>query len=186
MRIVRAAEGRRTPWKNGGGETMEIAVHPPGAGLDAFEWRVSMALVAADGPFSNFPKVDRTLAVLTGDGLELAVGGDAPVRLTAASPPFGFAADAPCTGRLLGGRVTDLNVMTRRGRFIHSMRRMNVAEPATLDAESGTAVVVCRKGSLLAGGVVFGPGDAILFEGTMEIAAHDGAAEAIGVVIQPS
>ena len=54
------------PWKNGGGTTIEIAVSPHGAGLDDFDWRVSMAHVASHGPFSLFPNIDRTLAVLSG------------------------------------------------------------------------------------------------------------------------
>ena len=41
MRILRAPDYRRMPWKNGGGETTEIAVFPAGAGLDDFDWRVS-------------------------------------------------------------------------------------------------------------------------------------------------
>lgn len=186
MKILRAAEGRRTPWKNGGGETVEIAVHPPGAGLDAFDWRVSTALVAADGPFSAFPGVDRTLAVLTGAGLDLAVGGDAPLRLTPASAPFAFPADVPCTGRLVGGPVTDLNVMTRRGRFTHAVRPLDLAGPAPLDAEGGTALVFCRDGRIAAGGDVLGPGDAVLFRGRLEISARDGAAEGSLIVIRAS
>ncbi|WP_431460998.1 HutD family protein, partial [Klebsiella pneumoniae] len=33
MRILRAADYRSMPWKNGGGVTTEIAVSPAGAGL---------------------------------------------------------------------------------------------------------------------------------------------------------
>ncbi len=43
------------PWKNGGGETAEIAVFPPSADLSEFGWRISMATVSSDGPFSAFP-----------------------------------------------------------------------------------------------------------------------------------
>ena len=67
-------------WKNGGGETAEIAVSPPGAALDAFDWRLSMAKVETDGPFSAFPGIDRTLAILEGEGIRLSVGGEPPLR----------------------------------------------------------------------------------------------------------
>ena len=60
MRVLRAADYPRMPWKNGGGETAEILVEPAGAPLDSFDWRLSMARVAADGPFSLFPGVERT------------------------------------------------------------------------------------------------------------------------------
>ena len=36
-----------TPWKNGGGATREIACWPPGTGLDSFDWRISVATIAA-------------------------------------------------------------------------------------------------------------------------------------------
>ena len=68
MRLVRRADLTPRPWKNGGGVTREIAAHPPEAGLDGFDWRLSMADVASDGPFSAFPGIDRTLTVIEGAG----------------------------------------------------------------------------------------------------------------------
>ncbi len=59
MRVIRSTDYRRMPWKNGSGETAEIAIWPDGVALDAFDWRISMARVAADGPFSAFAGVDR-------------------------------------------------------------------------------------------------------------------------------
>ena len=61
-------------WKNGGGETAEIAVFPEGACYDDFHWRLSMARIAADGPFSTFPNVDRTLALIEGNGMVIEAG----------------------------------------------------------------------------------------------------------------
>src|SRR5260221_551419 len=49
MRIIRAANYRRMQWKNGGGETTEIAVSPPGAALDDFALPISMAHGASGG-----------------------------------------------------------------------------------------------------------------------------------------
>ncbi|MEC4600651.1 HutD family protein, partial [Burkholderia vietnamiensis] len=51
---IRGAALVASPWKNGGGVTREIAAYPPGAALDAFAWRVSVADVGAGGPFSRF------------------------------------------------------------------------------------------------------------------------------------
>ncbi len=75
LTILKAENHRRMPWKNGGGVTVEIAIHPQGASVDDFDWRVSMATVASDGPFSVFPGIDRTLSVLEGDGILLDVEG---------------------------------------------------------------------------------------------------------------
>lgn len=177
------------PWKNGGGETVELLVHPAGAGLDAFDWRISMARVAADGPFSAFPGVDRTLTVLDGDGLALAIAGRDPIRLTPGSPPLAFAADAPCAGRLLGGPVTDLNVMTRRGHFVHAVEAVDLAAPRVFGGEGATVLVLCRWGEILCPGlgtlgrhdaVVLGAGDAVT------IAARRLPAAALAVAVRPA
>ena len=95
MRILRSAYYREMPWKNGGGTTTEIAVSPPGAATDGFDWRISMASVQSDGWFSEFPQVDRTLSILQGNGILLSISGGAEVQICQASEPFHFPADAP-------------------------------------------------------------------------------------------
>src|SRR5262245_61025011 len=145
MRILPAENHRRMPWKNGGGVTTEIAVFPAGAGLDDFEWRLSMANVASDGPFSLFQGVDRTLAVLEGEGIVLAVEGLPEIALTRSSAPFAFAADRPASARLIGGPILDLNVMTRRGHFAHRVARLGSG--ATVIGGSSLTVIFCAEGS---------------------------------------
>ncbi|HWW27823.1 MAG TPA: HutD family protein, partial [Caulobacter sp.] len=85
----------------------------PGAGLDGFDWRVSLADVAADGPFSAFPGVDRVLTMIAGDGLVLEIDGQ-PVRLEPGAPLV-FPGEAAVMARLTAGPIRDLNVMVRRG-----------------------------------------------------------------------
>lgn len=148
MRVIRSAEYRRMPWKNGGGETMEIAVSPQGAALDAFAWRISMARVASDGPFSLFPGIDRTLMILEGHGIGLAIAGRPPVALTAASEPLPFPGDVPASARLIGGPVTDLNVMTRRGIVTHAVTRLRLGEKIDLAIDADAALLLCHAGRL--------------------------------------
>ncbi|HWV09358.1 MAG TPA: HutD family protein, partial [Pseudomonas sp.] len=74
QRLIDLATTPCTPWKNGGGETRELAIEPAGAALDEFEWRISSARVTAPGGFSSFPGIDRSLAILNGDGLGLVAG----------------------------------------------------------------------------------------------------------------
>lgn len=113
-KILRAVERIAQPWKNGGGITSEVAISPPGAGLDDFDWRVSIAEVRAAGAFSTFENIDRILAIL--EGRMVLTFADRTVELDAACAPFAFAGDLACSGDPLGAKVTDLNVMTRRGR----------------------------------------------------------------------
>ncbi|APW36479.1 histidine utilization protein HutD [Rhodoferax koreense] len=106
-----------TPWKNGGGTTREIVCQPPGAGMDGFDWRVSIATIAAAGPFSAFPGVDRVIMLLDGDGVRLHTPQGLDHRLDTPLVPFPFAGDMALDCDLLGGPSTDFNVMTRRGRL---------------------------------------------------------------------
>ncbi|MGC4029260.1 MAG: HutD family protein [Steroidobacteraceae bacterium] len=137
------------PWKNGGGETFEIAVSPPGASLDSMDWRISMAIVAADGPFSSFPGVDRTLSILEGRGMELDLGtGHGNHVLTRKTGPLHFPADIPATARLIGGAVTDLNVMTRRSRYTHAVTRHLLQGCRTFDIGAAEAALFCCAGAV--------------------------------------
>jgi environmental stress-induced protein Ves len=114
-RLLKPADYVRMPWKNGGGHTMEIAAHPAGGTQAAFDWRVSIAEVAADGPFSLFPGVDRILVLLSGAGMRLT--GDAhAAELRAPYEPYAFGGDDAISCTLVGGPVRDFNLMLRRGR----------------------------------------------------------------------
>ena len=171
MRVIRAASYRRMPWKNGGGETIEVAVSPDGAGLDAFDWRVSMARVAAPGPFSLFPGIDRTLAILDGAGLLLS-GPKGTVELTASSNPYSFPADTPVEANLPDGAVMDLNVMSRRGAMRHRLTRRVLEGSVRLSREADAMLVLPR------GEVQGSRGDA-----TTDLSCGDGLFIADGVLL---
>ncbi|MFI9050257.1 HutD family protein [Streptomyces sp. NPDC053427] len=115
VRILRAEGRLAAPWSNGGGVTREIAVHPPGAGWGTFDWRVSLADVTRDGPYSPLPGIRRILTVVDGGGLELTVDGASRPPL-GRFRPFAFPGDADTASRLLDGPVVNLNVMVREGR----------------------------------------------------------------------
>nr|WP_246700474.1 HutD family protein [Variibacter gotjawalensis] len=105
-----------TPWRNGGGVTREIAVSPPGAGFGDFLWRVSLATVAADGPFSVFAGIDRQIMLIEGEGLQLrSDDGAIDHRLDTPHEPFSFSGDVAIHGTLIAGKTLDFNVMSRRG-----------------------------------------------------------------------
>lgn len=112
--LLPAAMRVAVPWKDGGGITRTIAVGPEGAGMEDFDWRLSMAEVRAAGPFSRFDGIDRSLAVLAGE-LTLDIDGRTR-RIGRGDAPLTFAGDVPVTGTPVGGDVTDLNLMVRRGR----------------------------------------------------------------------
>jgi hypothetical protein len=114
------------PWKNGGGSTTQIAIEPPDAGFDNFDWRISLATIAEDGPFSTFPGVDRTLALVEGHGVTLDIDGDNRVLQCDDEPVVSFPGEANVQAKLNRGPTTDFNVMTRRARCRHQfgLRRL--------------------------------------------------------------
>ena len=102
------------PWRNGGGTTWEIARGAPeGAGETHWHWRFSLAEIAADGPFSAFPHVDRLLTVVAGEGIVLTIDGSEPRRLTRGED-IQFPGEAAIGCVLVAGATRDLNLMVDR------------------------------------------------------------------------
>ena len=169
-RLIPYAGLLAAPWKNGGGSTTEIAVSPDGAGFADFDWRVSLATICADGPFSIFPGVDRTLALVDGAGVTLAIDGERRFVLCEDDPLMEFKGEAEVDAILNDGATIDFNVMTRRARCTHRLGRRSIAGRAefaprgdltVLFLAQGEALSVCSDGERL-GMVRY---DAVVFEG---------------------
>jgi environmental stress-induced protein Ves len=155
-RILRAAEHVRMPWKNGLGMTTEIARADSLCG-DGFDWRISLADVAADGPFSLFPGLHRHIAVIAGDGMILQFSDGVSHRLEP-FVPFSFDGMRPLHGTLLNGPVRDLNVMVRAAQLHAVLEILPAHEPVALspltNGSQGFAIVlsgsfVDRSGQVL-------------------------------------
>ncbi|WP_034711626.1 HutD family protein [Acidovorax sp. JHL-9] len=132
-----------TPWKNGGGATRELACWPPGADMEHFDWRVSVATIAQSGPFSRFPGVDRVITLLTGDGVHLRQPGTGiDHRLDQPLQPFAFAGDGGMDCDLLGATSQDFNLMARRGRWQGAVQVLR--SPAVLPARPAGLLLAVR------------------------------------------
>jgi uncharacterized protein len=109
LNIIRLSQVPHEPWRNGGGSTQALLAWPTPA-----DWllRVSVARIAADGPFSAFPGVARHFVVLAGAGVELA-WQDRVVHLNPRSEPLAFDGADPPVCRLPAGPTDDLNLMAR-------------------------------------------------------------------------
>lgn len=113
------------PWKNGGGVTRTLSVDTAG---QPPRWRVSVADIDRDGPYSRFPGYDRVSVVLTGGGVELVAEGadvadvaDAERITLAPGVATAFAGDAGFQSRLLNGPVRVLNLFVLRGAAVASV-----------------------------------------------------------------
>jgi environmental stress-induced protein Ves len=111
-RLIRVDEIAAQPWRNGGGVTRELLAWP-----SSQHWsvRVSVAEVAADGPFSRFAAAQRWFAVLEGEGVELMIDGTAR-QVRRGEEPLCFSGESTTTCRLLDGPTRDLNLMLRAAR----------------------------------------------------------------------
>jgi environmental stress-induced protein Ves len=158
VRVLRFATYRKTPWKNGGGFTHEIArangeVEP--------EWRVSVATIDRDGPFSDFTGFDRTIVPLDGAGFELSFDDGSAVVLDHRCVPFRFAGEKKVLCRLLDGRSRDLNAMALRERWQHDVTALALSRtPVRFDAPAGSFVFFAGAASATCGNETFDLHDA--------------------------
>ncbi|WP_337840681.1 HutD family protein [Rheinheimera sp.] len=110
MRVITPEQWQTQPWQNGGGITHQLLRQDDAHGL---LWRISIAEVASDGPFSAFPGIDRIILLLQGKGVRLQLPTE-QVELNCAFQPFAFAGETPVHCKLTDGAIRDFNLMSRR------------------------------------------------------------------------
>ena len=115
LKVLRARDYPRMPWKNGGGSTEEIS-RDAGTGLDGFGWRLSIADIGESGGFSTFAGYERIITVLQGDGMTLSVDGQ-NTRPLLPLDPFAFSGESKVTCTLLGGAIRDFNLIYAPQRY---------------------------------------------------------------------
>lgn len=150
--VLRFQDQPVVPWRNGGGTTREVARFPAGSSAQPFAWRVSVARVATDGPFSPFPGVDRTLWLVQGRGMRLDVDGR-PATLSRRFARLDFPGEAAVMAHLLEGPTEDLNVMVDRTRFRATSCIAQLGAGTTLAngvAACGHAVALVLRGRVRA------------------------------------
>ncbi|MFN9812897.1 MAG: HutD family protein [Deltaproteobacteria bacterium] len=128
MEIVRPSRWVAQPWRNGGGTTHEIVREGTS---DTFTFRMSVADVARDGPFSLFAGIDRWIVLLEGCGFTLHGGGSSHT-LEQPFAPHRFAGEEPIVCTLRDGPVRDLNVMAARDRLELAVEAVVVSEVRAL------------------------------------------------------
>lgn len=115
IQLIPANEYQRTRWKNGLGWTREIARYPEQG--DQWDWRLSIAEVDKDGPFSVFENIDRELVLLSGEGMHLKFADGELVTLHPPHDSLRFAGERELTAELISGPTQDFNVMWQRDRY---------------------------------------------------------------------
>ena len=137
LKVLRAKDYPRMPWKNGGGSTEEIT-RDAGTGLDGFGWRLSIADIGESGGFSTFAGYERVITVLQGEGMTLTVDGQV-TRSLLPLDPFAFSGECKVSCTLLGGPIRDFNLIYAPQRY--SARLQWLSGEQRFFSSAGTVLV---------------------------------------------
>ena len=170
------------PWRNGGGTTTEIAIAPEGAALagERFLYRVSIADVARDGPFSRFEGYDRHIMLLAGGGMTLDCGAHGLIELRAPFEPCAFSGDWDVEGALAAGPVRDFNVIVDRARASSTLEVRLLAGPEVIACDSGSVCIVHIVSGTLADAA---EGDTLVAHAPLELVPRGGVRVAIARIV---
>ncbi|MFY2823892.1 HutD family protein [Ruegeria sp. MALMAid1280] len=145
MQIIRWRDYDLKPWKNGRGTTREIASQSVQGTL---AWRLSLAMVESDGPFSNFYGLERILTVVRGDGMRLlGVERDyeaqpfVPVRFPGGEKITGLCRSTPVENFNL---IFDPDLITAEVRILDASEISRIAGPS-----GGTTIVHVLDGQIM-------------------------------------
>lgn len=156
-RILRSSDYQRMPWKNGGGVTAEIWKQNTADGT--MLWRLSIADVASDGPFSGFPGIDRWIMMIEGKGMELTISGLGTQRIERPFEPLAFSGDAQTDCRLLAGPIRDFNLMVDRRQARGDLQVLGLSAGETRALDSAIAALHVLDGAVELQGDLLATGD---------------------------
>jgi uncharacterized protein len=135
------------PWANGRGFTHEVMASP---NSDDWDWRLSIAEVAEDGPFSVLPGVDRILVVATGNGITLDIAGTS--HKLKRFDKLHFVGESETVGELTNGPIYDVNLMVKRDRSIGEPRvdikLLDRSEPISFEDFPNFVALVVLEGAI--------------------------------------
>ena len=147
-RVIAANEYRRERWKNGTGWTREIARVPD---YPDWDWRLSIAEIEKDGPFSSFPGFDRELVLIRGNGLRLRFDQGEVRALLPPHDRIRFAGERVVQGELIDGLTHDFNLIWRRNAVTAELLHRPLVGPMLFFTEPGVTWAI----HLLAGQAAF-------------------------------
>lgn len=165
------------PWANGAGTRQDLATGDHG-GQNV--WRLSVAAIDRDCPFSTYPGLSRLHTLIAGVGTRLTGAGvEIDVRPMS---PVAFDAGIPLDCTLIDGPATALNV-------IYDPAAIN-AELLALDAgahmiEAREIAVLCVSGSAALNGETLEASQGAIAQGAAAITV-DPSAEVLCALLDPA
>lgn len=113
IKIIPADTFKTLPWKNGKGETTELAINSGGT-LENFQWRLSIASVTENGVFSDFSGYLRNLVLIQGNSIYLKHDKVKTDKLTDILDFATFDGGSETLGTLPKGAIKDFNIITSK------------------------------------------------------------------------
>jgi uncharacterized protein len=153
-RVIPANTYRRERWRNQFGWTREIARSPDAGDWD---WRMSIAEIEQDAPFSRFDGIERELVLLSGNGLELHFDDGETRELLPPHSRLRFAGERGVTGALVDGPTQDFNLMWRRDAMQARLWHRPLVGPMVVFAEPDSTWAI----HLIAGQARFADGSGL-------------------------
>jgi len=141
--VVRTDEVPPQPWANGGGTTRELLRAGDGS------WRVSLADIERDGPFSSFPGRRRLLTLV--DGTVLALVVDGAEQVVEPRRPFAFDGDANVSASIPEGPVRALNVIVDPAAVSPHVTVLELGRGSTLPIAADQAALLLQGRAQVAG-----------------------------------
>jgi hypothetical protein len=182
-RILSTSDFRRMPWRNGRGTTLEL-LRSPSEGA-AFDWRISAADVASDGPFSLFPGCERVLVLLEGAGIELVRADGGITRLAQPFDTLRFSGDEPIDSRLVDGPIRDFNAIVDRSRFACEVAVVRAAAACDLATAGAELLVYACAGDAHVDGVTVAAGRLLHAAPASQRSRVVSSGVALAVVLRP-
>lgn len=145
IEVITPAQWQTQRWQNGGGITHQLCRQEDKHGM---LWRLSIAEVASNGPFSRFDNIDRIILLLKGEGFSLHGVGDKPQVLNTPLTPFAFAGETAIHCMLLHGAVRDFNLMTRRGAVQAELQVLTIGSAVQALPLSTQTLIYVASGSV--------------------------------------
>jgi environmental stress-induced protein Ves len=157
-------------WKNGGGETIQLAIYPTDSSFEEenFHWRVNRARIKKSGPFSEYKRFRRGLIQLSGGPIRL---GGQKLKLF---EPFLFAGDKPIHCEVTGDEAIDINVLVNPAWGEFKMTSYQLEKGKKLARYADFVGYYCHEGEMEVDGTKVSSGEFIvLTEDTLIHATTD-------------
>ncbi len=117
---------RRTPWKNGGGVTLDIAEQDD-------VWRFGRTPITTAGPFSDYAGFDRLQVLVAGHGLVLDTP-DGEINVRTPFKPVRFTGETRIVSRLEAGPVEVVNLIGARAMVRIDLEVLKADSALTVEA----------------------------------------------------